>query len=79
MHKPLTIILVLIGIAFMAVAGYYFVTPAGSLAHWAPGYSLGSTHIHMKHGLVALILGLGSWVLAWFSLGSRTKSVDKEV
>lgn len=79
MKKILTIVLALIGLTFMALAIYYFATPAGSLAHWVPGYIAGSAHKHTKHGMAAFILGLGAWVLAWFSLGAKADSTHKEV
>jgi len=79
MKKLFVIVLVLVGFGFVGLAIYYFVTPAASLAHWLPGYSVGYVHKHTKHGLAALILGLGAWTLAWFSLGARAESTNKEV
>jgi hypothetical protein len=37
---------------------YWFV-PAGSLPKFAPGFAEGSTHVHVKHGIIFLILALG--------------------
>jgi hypothetical protein len=71
MKKPLSIVLVLLGILLIAVAVYYWVTPAGSLQTWIPGYESGSDHHHFKHGLAAMILGLGAFVLAWFNSGKK--------
>ena len=79
MKKPITMLLIIIGVLFIALGIYYFVTPAGSLASWAPGYTAGSTHMHFKHGLAPTFLGLGSWVLAWFSLGAKSKSPEAQV
>ena len=79
MKKPITMFLIIIGVVFIALGVYYFVTPAGSLASWAPGHAAGSTHTHFKHGLAATLLGLGSWVLAWFSLGAKCKSSEAQV
>jgi len=66
--RVLTIVLVVIGIALVALAVYYWVTPAGSLAGFVPGHVAGSAHKHVKHGLAALILGivcfLGAWMLS---------------
>ena len=67
MKKPKVLILVLLGAAFVALAIYYWMTQAGSLPHWLPGYEAGSTHKHLKHGLAAFILGIGCFVWAWFA------------
>lgn len=56
----------IIGIGFILIAIYYWVTPAGSLAPFVPGYEPGVTVIHVKHGLAALIVGVFALVLAWF-------------
>jgi hypothetical protein len=66
MNKFLPALAVVLGIAFVGLAAFYWLTPAGSLPTYVPGFEAGSTHIHFKHGLAALILGLGLFVLAWF-------------
>ena len=71
MKKLMVPVLVVLGVLFVALAVYYAVTPAGSLFKSLPGYIAGSSHKHLKHGFAALILGLGCWVLAWFSSGSK--------
>ena len=62
------IILIIIGVALIALAIYYWVTPAGSLPSFFPGHLAGSVHKHVKHGLAALIVGvvcfLGAWMLS---------------
>jgi hypothetical protein len=72
MKKPLVTLFVVVGVIFIALAVYYWVTPAGSLLHFLPGYQGGSVHKHLKHGLAALILGLGCGVIAWFVSGKKT-------
>lgn len=72
MRKTLTGLFVLAALVLLAVSIYYFVTKAGSLPHWAPGYIAGSTHVHTKHGLAALILAVGFGILAWFASGKKT-------
>jgi hypothetical protein len=66
--RALTIVLVVLGIAFIAVAIYYWVTPAGSLPSFFPGHLAGSMHKHIKHGVASLIVGvlclLGAWMLS---------------
>ena len=52
---------VLIGLAFL-----YWIEPARSLPSWLPGYTAGSGHHHVKHGLAAFLVGLACLVFAWF-------------
>lgn len=74
MKKTQIWLLVVVGILFIALGIYYWLTEAGSLPHWLPGYESGSAHKHLKHGLAAVVLGLGCWVWAWFAGGSKTAS-----
>ena len=76
MKKLLPVGLILVGLAFLALAIYYWVTPAGSLPHGFPGYEAGSTHVHLKHGLAALLLAVGSGTLAWFSSGKQSSEPE---
>lgn len=56
----------IIGILLIALAAYYWLTPAGFLPTFLPGYEQGVTAVHVKHGLASLIVGLLALVLAWF-------------
>jgi hypothetical protein len=58
------------GIILIAIAIVYWAEPAGSLPSFFPGHEAGSSHHHVKHGLLAFILGLGCFVFAWFQTGS---------
>ena len=62
------------GVAFVAIAIIYFAEPAKSLPAWLPGHQAGSVHHHVKHGIAALMLGVGAFVLAWFQTGPRTRT-----
>ncbi len=62
---------VVLGIIFVIIAIYYWITPAGSLATFIPGYETGVTTIHIKHGLASFILGLGLFAYAWFKGGKK--------
>jgi uncharacterized membrane protein len=66
MKKPVVWIAVIIGIFCIALAIYYWMTPAGSLPHFLPGYAAGVTAAHFKHGLAALIVGIAMLIFAWF-------------
>jgi hypothetical protein len=73
MKKNTFVILsVVAGLLLVAVAIMYWVVPAGSLATFVPGYEVGSNHIHVKHGLGSLILGLGLFAYAWFKSGEAS-------
>ena len=70
--KTLTIsAAVILGILCLCLAAYYWLTPAGSLPAYFPGYEAGSAHVHFKHGLGALILGVASFAFGWFRSGAR--------
>jgi hypothetical protein len=62
-----------VGALLIVVAIIYWVEPASSLPTWFPGHEAGSNHHHVKHGLAALILGLGAFALAWFQSGPRKR------
>ena len=55
-----------IGILLFVVAFVYFKTPAESLPHFMPGFKPGIVQTHFKHGVAAFLLGLGSFIVAWF-------------
>ena len=63
--RILMVLFIVIGVALIALGVYYVVTPAGSLPSFFPGHLAGSAHKHLKHGLVALVLGIVSFLGAW--------------
>ena len=70
-HPALTIIAVVLGIAFIVLAIVYWVEPAGSLPSWMPGHESGSDHHHVKHGIASFLLGAALLVYAWFQTGKK--------
>jgi hypothetical protein len=68
-----TWLLVVFGIACIALAVYYFATPAKSLPSFFPGHLAGSAHHHSKHGIALLALAAISFIGAWFTTGSRRR------
>ncbi len=64
---------VIIGLLLVALACFYWATPAGLLPSALPGYEAGSSAIHFKHGLGAAILAVALFVFAWFRTGPRTR------
>jgi amino acid transporter len=61
------------GVVLIAIAIVYFAEPAKSLPGFFPGHQAGSAHHHVKHGIAALLLGIGAFVLAWFQSGPRAQ------
>lgn len=68
MKKLLIVVLVILAILSGIVAVVYFTKTAGSLPHFYLGYAKGSTHKHLKHGVVfavlAVLLLLGAWMVS---------------
>ena len=58
---------VILGIIFVIISGIYFFKTAGNLPHFFPGFEAGSTHMHLKHAIASLILGLALFIYAWFA------------
>ena len=65
MNKPLVSIAAILGVVFLVLACIYWFTPAGSLPALMQGFVEGSTQVHVKHGLVALVLALALLGFAW--------------
>lgn len=76
-HRALIPVAIVLGIALIAVAVVYFAEPAKSLPSFFPGHVSGSNseaaHHHTKHGIAALVVGLGCFVLAWFQTGPKNR------
>ncbi|HZV72646.1 MAG TPA: hypothetical protein VFF79_02920 [Conexibacter sp.] len=68
-HRKLIPLAIGVGVLLLAVAVVYFVDTADALPSFFPGHQAGSSHHHVKHGIAALVLGLGCFVLAWFQTG----------
>jgi hypothetical protein len=62
------------GVVLIVIGIVYFAEPAKSLPGFFPGHQAGSAHHHIKHGIAAVLLGLGAFVLAWFQSGPRTRA-----
>src|SRR5580692_10243151 len=58
-------------LVLIALAVVYWVEPSGSLPSFFPGYQSGSTHVHFKHGLACLLVGLVLGVFVWFRTGPK--------
>jgi hypothetical protein len=56
----------LLAIICIIAAVIYFVTPAGSLPTFMPGYQAGSGHIHKTHAIIAAVAAVILFLLGWF-------------
>ena len=65
--RPLTGVLVAVGIVLVVVAVVYFTVPASDLPSVVPGHQAHSNHHHVKHGIAMLGLAVVAWIGAWFS------------
>ena len=68
------VLLIVIGVVSIALAVYYWVTPARSLPSFFPGHLAGSAHKHVKHGLAAGIAGIACFLGAWMLSGKQWES-----
>ena len=71
MKKTLNIVAVILGIVFIGLAIYYWVTPADMLPMFVPGYDAAMTTPHIKHGIASLVVGLALLVYAWFASAKK--------
>ena len=62
-----------IGLVFVAIALVYWLTPAGGLPSFLPGFQAGSDHVHVTHALGSLLIALALFAIAivWFQLRSE--------
>ncbi|HEY0388465.1 MAG TPA: hypothetical protein VGC71_08490 [Gaiellales bacterium] len=71
-RRPLVILGIAAGIVLIAVGIIYLAVPAKSLPF--PdflGHDAGSSHHHVKHGIAAILVGIGCFVFAWFQSGPK--------
>lgn len=72
MNKTLLITIdVIVVIALLALAVFYWTHPAGQLPHWLPGYKPGDKVAHFKHGLAAVIVAVAVAAYGWFATGPK--------
>lgn len=58
---------IVLAILFFILSFVYFSHAANALPAFLPGYELGNTKVHIKHGVAAAVLGLAGITLAWFA------------
>ena len=52
------LVLTLLGVVLLVVAAVYFLVPADQLPDFFPGHETGVARVHMKHGIVAGVIGI---------------------
>ncbi len=69
-RRNLIVPAVVLGLALIVIGVIYIADTASSLPSFFPGHqSAATSHHHVKHGIAALVLGAGCFVLAWFQTG----------
>ena len=63
--KALVVIMVALGVAFLAIGIVYVAYEAGGLPPMFPGRNSGSTDHHLKHGAVSFAIAGTIWTTAW--------------
>jgi hypothetical protein len=71
MKKTLMVLAVIFGIGCIALAIFYWMTPADVLPTFMPGYDAAMSTPHIKHGLASLVVGLALLVYAWFASAKK--------
>ena len=72
MKKGWALFAVMLGLVFLALGIFYWMTPASHLPSWLPGYDPAMAGVHFKHGLVAVLLGILLFIYAWFATGKKS-------
>jgi len=68
-ERLLVVAAAVVGVVLIVLAVVYWVEPARSLPSFFPGHQAGSSHVHFKHGLACLLVGLACLVFVWFRTG----------
>ena len=63
---------IVLGLLFAVIAVVDWVVPAGSLPGFVPGFEAGATRVHVKHGIVAAVVALVLFAVAWYAGRSRS-------
>lgn len=64
-------LIAVVGVVCLVIGVIYIAEPANSLPGFFPGHQAGLVHHHSKHGIAAIILGLGLLAASWISTGTK--------
>jgi hypothetical protein len=76
-RRPLVYAFIVLGLVLLYITYSYLSHTADALPSWLPGHAAGSSVKHTKHGIAALMLAVGSFVIAWFQSAPK-KSADQQ-
>jgi hypothetical protein len=68
-NRALILPAVVVGLVLLVVGIIYIAEPAHALPSFFPGHQAGSTHHHVKHGILAIALAICAFLFAWFQTG----------
>jgi hypothetical protein len=74
--RPLTALLIALGVLFIVLAIVYFTTAASSLPSFIPGHQAGLSRHHVTHGVAMVGLAVLAWIGAWFSTAPGKNAGD---
>jgi hypothetical protein len=74
--RALVVSAIVLGVLLLVVAVVYFLEGANDLPSFFPGHDAASSHVHVKHGIASLALGLGCLVFAWFQTGPKADTAS---
>ncbi len=57
------VLLSLIGVVLLVIAAVYLLVPADQLPGFFPGHEAGVARVHVKHGVIAGVIGIVCLVL----------------
>lgn len=73
-NKAIAVIAAIVGVLFLIVAVMYATQQAGSLPSFFPGFKAGSHDKHMKHAILAGVVGAACFIFGWFLSGNKAAS-----
>jgi hypothetical protein len=74
MNRKWAMVALVLGVVFLGLAIFYWITPASALPSFFPGYDPAMAGVHVKHGIAAFGLGILCFVYAWFATGKKKSS-----
>jgi len=69
----LNLVAMLVGVAFIGLTYFYWVTPAGALPPQMPGFIDKAVEPSMVHAIGALSVGLAAFFFTWMVSGTSKK------
>ncbi len=74
--KALVIVAIVLGLVLLFCGVVYFIEPANKLPGFFPGFDASLNKHHYKHGIGAVLLGIASFIFAWFQSGKKASKSE---